>query len=164
VVDPALGCPSCGSSNVKRLSLVHREGLATSSSVTGAIGFAGGHVAVGHGTTRSAHQTLLSRQFAPPHRKSMVWPWVGMVFSGFGTLSAVLGGLGDTSPNASAGRGVMGMMLAIYVPVFLLSFRAYWNGKRHNEQYPRQLLVWDNSYMCGRCGEVFVPAEKGVAR
>jgi hypothetical protein len=153
-----LACPSCGSPSVKRLSLVHREGISSSTSATGGLGFAGGHVGVVHAATKGSSQTLLSRQFAPPTPKSVLWPAIGMIIFGisvFGGVVTFFGSLGTVERDQDARLGA-GMMLLIYGPLLLLSIRAYRNRTRHNEQQPKLMRQWENSFLCGRCGDVFV--------
>lgn len=144
---------------MKRLSLVYREGVSTSNSSIGGVGLAGGHLAVAHGSAKGVHQTLLSRQFAPPTKKSLVWPVIGMVLCGSGLLG-VIAAIAQPASNATSDAGAQNVMLTIaliYGGLLFLSVRAYRSRVHNNREQPRQLMKWENSFMCGRCGDLFTP-------
>lgn len=149
----SFACPVCHSSEVRRLQLFYREGASTLQATTETSGWGRGGGVISHGTSRArmtgSQQTLLSRGAAPPEKKKVGGLVVGLVIGIF----FVLGGLG--SPG---GALVFGLVLA-GICGLLLKQALHFNGN----DFPRLFRQWENTFMCNRCGERFVPGELAPA-
>ena len=81
-----LRCPKCNSTDLKKVSIAHEEGLFRNESRTrlGAVVVGGGgpDLVVGKATTRGTHQSALSKKLAPPVKWSYlkVIGWSVLVF------------------------------------------------------------------------------------
>lgn len=139
----SLACTKCHSPDVRRLSLIYREGLSSIASDTSGVGIGGGRVGVGHARTSGVQQTVLSRQATPPQPRSTGGVAVGAVLG-------LLGGIG----SLSGGDG--GVSSALFLIGIVCGF-ILWSAIKYNrDQYPRFRAQWEKSFMCARCGEVFV--------
>jgi len=137
----AIACTKCGSSQVRRLSLIYEEGLSHSASQS-QTAFGGG----GFGTTASTFstgtsQTALSKKAAPPTKKhTILWALLAG-FLGFCTLSGLV--------NLSFWALVFGGLTYLAV---MKSLKA----KAYNAiEFPQEYGRWERSFMCNRCGGVF---------
>ncbi len=105
----SLVCPKCTSSEIRRLSLVYKQGTAeiASSSTTVGAGVARGRLGAGvAGTsTTGMQQTLLAKELAPPAK--LKWGWL-LVVSVVGGLLILSGATG----SAGVGVVVVGIILA----------------------------------------------------
>jgi hypothetical protein len=143
-----LACPKCTSAEVRKLSLIYNEGLSiinTVSSGSGTAFGAGGGVAVASHTSHTTghQQTALSKQAAPPQKKHWILWSAAAAMTGFYAVGSL----------AHPG---LGLLVAIGLTV--LAVRYALAGKQFNEfQYPGLMQRWQESFMCNRCGERFVP-------
>lgn len=149
-----LRCPGCGSSNLKKLTLVYQEGLSRAESRSRFRGFMfaddGIDLIVGGATTKKIQQTRLSKNLGPPRKWSYLkllcwWVVVCFVILGGYVRSIMLG-----PPNVSTLQAlplVLILFLALFVVVFVIWL--------HNRlAYPRELARWNHSYLCQCCGLV----------
>ncbi len=143
-----LACPKCTSNEVRKLSMIYNEGLSIINAQTSTVGsgFGGGGAAFGSASshTTGRQQTQLSKQASPPGKKAwLLWSFLAVVF-GFGALSTI------SHP---------GMGLLFCVGVTALAVRFAIKGRQYNgEVYPGLYKTWEQSFMCNRCGDMFVPA------
>jgi hypothetical protein len=140
-----LTCPKCASTDARSLSLIYREGLSITqahSTETGTA-FSGGGMAVGSSSTvtHARSQTVLSKEAAPPAKKSFVVWCIGIVIFGF----MVLGSLGSFGMSTIVFAGLTGGCV-------LMAKRA---REFNTTQHPALMAHWEKSFMCGRCGVVF---------
>ncbi len=147
-----LACPKCTSGEVRKLSMIYKEGLSIITTRTQSAGsgmaVGGGGVAFGSGrgsaTTTGKQQTALSKEASPPGKKHAILWSIAAVIMGIWTLSSFfpisLGSLLLLGATVLAGRFA------------LKGFQ--WN----KEEYPGLYARWEQSFMCNRCGEVFVLA------
>jgi hypothetical protein len=144
-----LACPKCTSAEVRKLSLIYNEGLSIINTVSQGSGMAvgsGGGMAFGsHSShTTGRQQTALSKQAAPPNKRHWIlWSSSAAIF---GLIT--LGGLSHPSVGTFFTLGITALSVH-----FALA------GKKYNaEVHPGLLARWEQSFMCNRCGEKFVPA------
>lgn len=144
-VGPRLACPACGSPDVKKLSLVYREGTAhIQTSTGGAIYGTGGGAMLGAHTAGSS-QSLLSMGAAPPGRKT-----AGAAIG----CTGILGAVGLIVALAGPSVGVLVFTAAMLgITGVLLATNAKWN----REEFPRLYAHWDATFLCTRCENRFVP-------
>ena len=137
----AIACTKCGSSQVRRLSLIYEEGLSHSASQS-QTAFGGG----GFGTTASTFstgtsQTALSKKAAPPTKKHTILLAMLAGFLGFCTVAGIA--------NFSFWTLVFGGLTYLAV---MKSLKA----KAYNAMaFPEERARWERSFMCNRCGGVF---------
>lgn len=147
-----LACPKCTSAEVRKLSMIYKEGLSIINTTTQSSGsgmaFSGG--GVGFGTSRGSasttgrQQTALSKQASPPGKKHAILWSIAAVIMGIWTLTSFF-------PIS------MGSLLLLGATV--LAGRFALKGFQWNkEEYPGLYARWEQSFMCNRCGEVFVLA------
>lgn len=165
-----MGCPKCGSEEWKMASVIHAEGVSEVSTTTFGAGAGadddalGGGVGLGAGVgkTSGTHQTLLSKQAAPPTKKMQ--PAVAVLIFGLLSLAVifVLGRFGfwrgsviDSGPD----------FVDIWLAVSLLSVLGGWIGlaltpKGRKEELDREyklaLLEYEKKKMCLRCGTFYI--------
>ena len=144
-----LACPKCSATEVRKLSLIYNEGLSLINTVshgTGAAVGSGGGMAFGsHSShTTGRQQTALSKQAAPPEKRHWIL-W---------SCCAAVCGLVALSGLSHPGFGTL-----VGIGLTVVSVRFALKGKEYNAQVlPGLLQRWDQSFMCNRCGESFVPA------
>lgn len=146
---PVLRCPTCGSDDVRRLSVVHAEGLSTVETV-------GEPKAAVHGTRHqpwresiravATSQSLASAQAAPPARKEPLL--VGCVAVIMMVIAGTVLGLIASLPGFLVGAGVVG-----WIFWGQLKSARRWN----TEEYPALLAQWQRTFRCDRCGARFQP-------
>lgn len=142
-------CPSCGSASCRRLEVIHDEGtqdIHTTSRSTGvAGGLVGGRAAFGVGggttTTSGVSRSRLAESAAPPLAKP-VKNWVITAFIAF----MVCGFAGSWSWKAGA-----------LVVVALCAYKIFDVAKWNSQKLPELQQQWRNTWMCGSCGETFMP-------
>src|SRR5262245_26473782 len=137
----SIACTKCGSSEVRRLSLIYEEGLSHSAtqSQTAFGGAAFGSTASTFSTGTS--QTALSKKAAPPTKQHTIL-WALLVgFLGFCTLAGVV--------NFSFWALVFGG-LTYLAAMKTLKAKAY-----NAAVFPGERARWERSFMCNRCGGVF---------
>lgn len=146
-------CPVCESDQLKKATLVHAEGVATTVGVGGAIGPGGLGVGVGRGVSTSA----LAAKCAPPKKvvpspfgDAKMWQFL-LVFIPFLFAFA---GQGDMS-------GISYFWLAWGVVGGLFLSSKGWRAAEKAEAEHRQAVIdYENTYMCLRCGHLFQPFER----
>lgn len=126
-------CPNCGSENVQSLPIIFQSGTSGSNSITET----GKIISVTKGST----MTNLARSVAPPTQKECNW-WLTALpaFLAFIFLDS-----GET---------------------WLILLLLFWAGaqlkdnldkKNYNEKvWPKEYDIWLHSYLCHRCGNIFV--------
>lgn len=149
-------CPRCGSSNVKSLALAYQEGL---SRVDGRIrlrgvvvGAGGPDLVVATATTHESHQTALSKRLRPPakwsYRKTITRSAVGVLSLGwliFYTHAVTATSSAISSPAFE---------LSAWLSSLLFAFLLFLVWKHNHFTYERQLVHWNQSFLCQRCGSV----------
>ena len=131
-------CTACGSDDWKAASLVYQEGLTNVDTATKSVGLGvgGGHVGVGIGSgkTKGVHQTVLSKQAAPPKNNSLGAEFfVGLVFT-----------------------GVIGLFYHFWWVISLLCIIGIvftWNSD--SEKRAKQLELYNKKRVCQRCGHIY---------
>lgn len=139
-------CPKCSSSEARSLSLIHREGLTNTQGQTAgtSVGSLGGSLGVStmRGTITAQSQTVLSKEAAPPEARAF-FPWV---------LSAIVLGLFVLAQLGDIGFWtVVAALLAVLSVLQAKRARAF-----NTQELPGLKARWDQSFMCNRCGQVFV--------
>src|SRR5262249_14559242 len=149
-----LRCPSCSSTDLKRLSIAYQEGrfsVSTNSRLSGVVVGAGGpDVVTGRATTQGVQQSDLSRKLSPPtkwsYRKVLLW---SIAISFVALVVYVRSVMSQAAPVSTLPVTLYAIIFPV-VLVFLLAL--VW---RHNHSaYQRQYADWDRSFICQRCGTV----------
>jgi hypothetical protein len=131
-------CPNCKSTNLKKVSLAHQEGLqhvSTRTRIRGVVvGSDGPDVVVGRATTKGIQQTEISKMLSPPKKWSYLklLGWSVLVFLSFGWVVFYVNAITKNSLTVSSVPVTIYAVLS--ASVFVVLFLAYW---KHNEStYP----------------------------
>ncbi len=139
---PALACPRCHSTDVKKLSAVWREGVSNLNATTTGVGLSGGGFGVGAAATSGTSRTLTATGAAPPPEKSNNGP--GCLLS-----------LGGSFAFVFLVFGVWSMVL-LFGLIFVAG--AAWrtlNDTYNQGPYLDQMREWEKQFRCSRCETVF---------
>jgi|SRR5579859_232026 len=151
-----LRCPKCNSTDLKKVSLAHEEGLFQNKSRTRlravVVGGGGPDIVVGRATTRATEQSALSKRLTPPMKWSYlkVIGWSILVFLCAGWLVFYVN---TVATNSST---VWSLPLTFFTLIsaagFALLLFLVW---RHNHSaYAQEYARWDRAFICQRCGVV----------
>ena len=151
-----LRCPKCNSTDLKKVSLAHEEGLFRSEGrtrVSAVVAGSGGpDLVVGRATTRGTQQSALSKKLTPPLKWSYlkVIGWSVLVFLSAGWLVFYVNTVTTNATTVSSGP--LTLFALIYAAILALLLFLVW---RHNHSsYQTQYAHWDKSFICERCGTV----------
>jgi uncharacterized integral membrane protein len=151
-----LRCPKCNSTDLKKVSLAHEEGLLRSEGRTRlravVAGSGGPDLVVARATTHGTQQSALSKKLAPPVKWSYlkVIGWSVLVFLSAGWLVFYVNSVTTNATNVSSAP--LTLFALISGAIFALLLFLVW---RHNHSsYQAQYAQWDKSFICERCGTV----------
>lgn len=155
-----LRCPVCRSAEVRRLAVIHSEGLSTASSV-GRVAHQHGHHTgdaghdghAGHAgdqddrdivRTVTTVQTRASAQAAPPARKeAWLFGCTGLIMA---LLAGIIFGVFASVPGFLLAAGLTGWVF----------WRKIAQARRWNaEVYPGLQAAWERTFQCIHCGARF---------
>ena len=142
-------CPRCRSEQVTRFPVLWQDGMNALQLTTASLSQGGG---AGVAFTGGTSQTVSSAAAAPPRLLygggAAKWAFVGGPLL-FLVTWAVFGGTWYAGVFALAVGGL----------VSTLNYRK-WQAIRawNRDEFPRVYHQWENTYRCGRCGEVYVTA------
>ena len=149
-----LRCPKCNSTDLKKVSLAHQEGLFRSEGRTRlravVVGGGGPDLVVGRATTRGTEQSALSKNLTPPVKWSYlkVIGWSVLVFLSAGWLVFYVNTVTTNATTvSSAPLTALGLISGA---VFVLLLFVVW--KHNHSTYQRRFAEWDSSFICQRCG------------
>jgi hypothetical protein len=133
-------CPSCNSSDLKKLSLIHAAGLYES---RGRIrGFLlGNSDGLLFGSYTGKNQSRLSKMVHPPAKFPYAAPAI-LWLVGFFPLMAFVG-----QGKLSFVMGLVSVAYVLLLPALVVSAFVY-----NLFVYPKKYRAWDNTFMCQRCG------------
>lgn len=145
----SLDCPQCASSHTQLLSIAYSSGLNTSQAVTHtreAFGIGTTHV---HKTV-AVQQSDLSRQAAPPAKRPIGTPIK------YGVLAGALLGFVTMFIDSSV-LGPLPFLVGFFGPIGFALYRAYQNFTYNRGEWVAEMALWQQCYVCLRCGMVFNP-------
>jgi hypothetical protein len=144
-----LRCPKCNSTDLKKVSLAHQEGLFRSEGRTRlcAVVVAGGgpDLVVGKATTHGTQQSALSKKLTPPVKWSYlkVTGWSVLLFVCVGWLVFYVNTVATNATTVSSAP--LTLFALIYSAIFALLLFLVW---RHNRSsYQTQYAQWDKSFI-----------------
>jgi hypothetical protein len=151
-----LRCPKCNSTDLKRVSLAHEEGLLRSEGRTRlravVVGSGGPDIVVGRATAHGTQQSALSKKLTPPVKWSYlkVIGWSVLLFVVVGWLVFYINTVITNATTVSSAP--LTLFVLISGSTFVLLLFVVW---RHNHAtYQRRYAEWDKSFICCRCGTV----------
>jgi hypothetical protein len=151
-----LRCPKCNSTDLKKVSVAHQEGLyrvdARTRLCAVVVGGSGPDLVVGKATTRGSQQSALSKKLSPPVKWSYlkVVFWSGLAFLCVGWLVFYVNTITTNSSTVLSPPLTFYSLLAS--GIFVLLLFVVW---RHNHStYPTERAQWSRSFICERCGAV----------
>lgn len=130
-------CTQCNSDNVQRLSLVYEQGtqnISATSRTTTSYGFGQGF-SRGTTTTTGKSQSITAMKAAPPNKKKIIIPIV-LIVAGLFLMK----------------QGELWALIISAVGGFLF----YFYFKYNRNVYPRLYADWENSWLCNRCGTIYL--------
>lgn len=143
----SFNCPSCHSENTQRLSVVYESGISdiNTKSRGWIFGMGGGDSGVGITTskTKGTSQTAASLNSSPPEKMGY-WKLQLLLF----VICAVLVGM-----FAQDNKILEKLFTIIWLCVS--AFFVYRTFKFNQQQWPKQMRAWENTFQCNRCNEVF---------
>ena len=151
-----LRCPKCNSTDLKKVSLAHEEGLFRSEGRTRlravAVGSGGPDLVVGRATTRGTEKSALSKKLTPPVKWSYlkVIGWSVLVFLFAGWLVFYVNTVTTNATTVSSAP--LTLFSLISGLIFILLLFVIW--RHNNSTYRRRYAEWDHSFVCQRCGSV----------
>ena len=146
-----MNCPKCGSSDIRKRSVVFQEGTTC------------GHTETPGGKLKHFSQTPLAAACAPPERPAG------------GALRAGLTGAGIGFFAWAAYKAVLALKLSFHWAlwsmaggffILLGAVRVFWYGllgKKKEAKYHELYAAWERSWICLKCGEIFTE-EPGQGR
>lgn len=157
-------CPTCGGEEWKLASVIYAGGLSTTSSVGLGAGTEGSNLGVGVGAMKGTNQTGLSKSAAPPtleYSKSKT-KHPAFKVAVWSCIIALLGnyfvGSGASSFSESPVLSVLFKVIpfAIFVFSLLAVFYTPHATPEAEEKYRQDMLEYENTKMCLRCGIFYV--------
>ncbi len=150
-------CPKCTSEDAVKLSLIHSAGLADirTTSRGHVIGLAGAGLllAVDSFATKGTSQSQLSKLAAPPCKKRyrhVILAWlIGLAIGAWFILFINA----PTSTHDPHTFIQIHWFVYIFSAAMLLVLTVLW--RFNHMTFPRRRKLWNRSFMCRRCGEVF---------
>ncbi len=150
-------CPRCKSEDPVKLTMVHAAGLsnvkARSRGHAWALGDGGLLLGFGNSEAIGTSQSKLSKIAEPPHKKRyryVIGAWlIGLVMAG-----PIIDAFNAYAVNPDAVLRHDFLTFAyISLAVVALIVAAFWSFNR--TVFPRRHEIWNRSFMCPRCGEIF---------
>jgi hypothetical protein len=151
-----LRCQKCNSTDLKKASLAHQEGLFRSKGRTRlravVVGGGGPDLVVGRATTRGTEQSALSKQLSPPAKWSYlkVGSWSVLTFLCLGWIVFYVNTVATNSSTVSSPSLTIFVLISVAILVLLLFF--VW--KHNHSTYQTRFAAWDRSFICPRCGGI----------
>ena len=161
--ESAWECPSCGSGQLKKFSLVYEEQRSTSHSRTSAtgVGLSGTGLGVGVGLANSQGTSLtdLALRVAPPDRQPGDFPVSHLFVSLLGAPAA-----GYFAYQAAGLLWALGVWLTFWIGGSVIVNLVGLGGGASREieaRYRSESRRWKRSYLCLRCGETAIEGDGG---
>lgn len=161
-------CSKCGNENTVKASLVHEMGTTNSVAVTAGVGFEGIHAGGwGAAVTTGTSNTLLAQRVAPPQAQTILAVLIGVVavvIEVSAIIASLLVGFTDSDFTFLGYNSTTFTGWSIFAAgslVFLLMLGKMGKmANRAEEQRKREHVVWEQMYVCMKCGEMFNGQEK----
>ncbi len=126
-------CPKCGSEHIQSCPVIYQSGTVGHSYTSRS-----GNYEI---DTSGTESTALAQSVAPPPQKET--SWVAMIITGF---------LGYAFLN-DGGYIIGGVFALIAIACAMSSSEA---SEYNEKQWPEEYRRWERSYMCHRCGNIFL--------
>jgi fatty acid desaturase len=147
-------CQKCGSTDLKKVSLVYQDGLSQTKSRSRLVGLLFGAQGPGIVTGTSVRQGVLQSELSKSLNPPTKWSFTKLVAGSFVlTCLALFAYIVFASASAPPVSTLPVKLYVFLAPVaFLFVAFATW---RHNHLvYPRAYNKWDRSFICQRCGTI----------
>jgi hypothetical protein len=151
-----LRCPKCDSTDLKKVSLAHQEGLFRSEGRTRlralVVGGGGPDLVLARATTQGTEQSALSKRLTPPVKWSYlkVIGWSLLLFLCVGWLVFYVNTVTTNATTVSSAP--LTLFALISSAVFVLLLFLIW--KHNHSTYQKRFAEWDRSFICARCGAI----------
>ena len=148
-------CPSCQSSNTKKMAMVWAGGSRTGQSRSTGIGVSSrGTIGIGASRGRSSSQSHLAAACAPPQKSSLAKIVAAILFVLFWipAFSGVIGFLSSSSFVEGFFRIVLGVPILALVTYGIIKIYQKLDGESQ-----QQISDYAKTWVCLRCGTQFIP-------
>lgn len=156
----AMHCPSCGTQDVRKVSMVYEEGVQITRSKTifggGLLSLFGPALGMGGAYSKGKAASLLAEKLSPPKApKSVLLTAIKSFILGMAIGLAAWTILGDRYgiPGKKIGTIIMAILL-IGLPAYKIT-----QVVKRRKRYPAELSNWNQLFICERCGEVFTKTD-----
>jgi hypothetical protein len=149
-----LQCQKCGSTDLRKVSIVYQDGLSQMKSRSRLVGFVFGGPGTGIVTGTSVKHGMLQSELSKSLNPPVKWSYAKLVAGSFAlTCLALFAYIVFVSASAPPVSTLPVKLYVFLAPVTLVVLAAlFW---RHNHLvYPRQYAEWGRSFLCQRCGTV----------
>ena len=151
-------CPRCQAEHTQKVSLAYATQTSHGSASGGGVAFSGGGMVPVIGGGSGSSQTLLAASLAPPTPRSDPSVLLALAGAALGGLVAVVAGAMMDAPTIFPAPALQGTLGGAIFAVFAgIGIVLHSGVKRHNRWVDATAPVWDRSWLCHRCGTVFVP-------
>jgi phage FluMu protein Com len=152
--DSAWKCPKCRSDQVQRFSVLQQMGTSAGRAVTIGGAVTGHGHGLGIGVTGGTRQSLLAARVARPI-KPVDRPPVGGVILG-AIVGSVIGFKLFPPGTTTDPSWIIGLLLAgAVLGGFATRTLTARDRKERTMRFEEQLKIWESSFLCLRCDEVF---------
>src|SRR5258706_2044992 len=149
-----LQCQKCGSTDLKKVSLVYQDGLSQVKTATRLGGFVlglnGPGLFVGRAKTRGVQQTDLSTALNPPSK----WSYIRLAGWAFAVSCASLLAYIVFASASTPPVSTLPVKLYVFLAPVAFLFVAFATWRHNHLVYPRAYNEWDRSFICQRCGTI----------
>lgn len=148
-------CTRCGSKELKQLSLIYTEGLSDLNARSRGwgllVGSGGADLGFGKFRTKGQIQTKLSQKVSPPRK----WSYLKIALAGLIGLLILEFILGYVDTFLHTG-GNFNQQVAVfgYTWLGLVAFILCVTFRHNIWTVPKRYRLWDQSFMCRRCGHI----------
>lgn len=151
-------CPSCDSTSVKALPMVYASGTSTSRSSTTWITSKG---RLGGSSRSGTRQSKLAEAASPPVGPSLVLGFIGMslvVLLSWVAISKLIPSVTRAIPGQQQAAAFQKVAPLAYLVMPIVIFLIWIiRHRRKRRRFVTSRAVWESSWLCTRCGAVWMP-------
>lgn len=153
-------CPSCSSTDLKKLSFVYASGTYDGKGLNRGLVLSADGPGVHIGRSRGTYQSKLSQIAAPPKKRSFVKA-ILFWLAGMVVVAILSRNLLHSLPRNQAREldNLAGLVYLLILPILLVWI--FWYNRR---VYPELFRQWDSRFMCQRCGAIIEPQASAASQ
>lgn len=149
-------CPQCRSKNIQNFEMTYRMGISHIDTSTTGIGINSNFtVGIGIAETNGIQKSALSKVVQPPEKQSYLKNAMGLYFILLGITGLLAAGLNNLFNN-SIFVLILNVLIVLLIPFYIVNHYVSGIKKWNEQEYPKLLRQWKQSYICFRCGHKFI--------